>query len=103
MLTLLSSLFSDSDLDGAGKPFEFDAEFGAALARCAGPGIRLEGAVDILAQRIEFALQACRHLVAQFLTHAAQLAGDLADHGDAVFLAAHAVDVAGDGLVVLVE
>ena len=64
---------------------------------------RLESPLDVLAQRVEFALQAGGHLVAQFLAQAAQFAGDLADHGDAVFLAAHAVDVAGDCLVILVE
>ncbi len=44
-------------LDGAGKPFEFKTEFGAALGRSAGPGARLESPLDLLAQCFEFALQ----------------------------------------------
>ena len=64
---------------------------------------RLHGAIDVLAQRIEFALQACGHLVAQFLAQAAQFEGDLADHRNAVLLSAHPVDVAGNGLIVGAE
>ena len=40
-----------------------------------------------------------RHLMAQFLAQALQFAGDLADRGDAVLLAAHAVEVARERLV----
>ena len=40
-----------------------------------------------------------RHLMAQFLAQALQLAGDLADGGDAVLLAAHAVEVARQRLI----
>ena len=62
-------------LYGARQPLEFGAEFGAVL----GGERRGIGALDVLAQRIEFARQPGGHLMPQFLAQALQLAGDLAD------------------------
>ena len=95
MLTLLSSLRSASEWmapDSRSSSRPSSAPLGAG-------GACLAGAFDVVAQQLEFALQAGAHLVAQFLAQRAQFAGDLADGGDAVFLAAHAVDVAGDRLI----
>ena len=97
MLMLLSSLFSASDWMAPESRSNSRPSSSPPLP--ARDGI---GALDVLAQGVEFAPHARRHLMAQFLAQALQLAGDLADGGDAVFLAAHALDVAGDRLVGLV-
>jgi len=86
-------------LNGAGKPLELHAERRALTRRGRGPG----RALDVAAQHLELAMQTGGHLLAQFLAQAAQLAGDFAGHGDAVLLAAQALDVAGERLVALVE
>ena len=86
----LSSVCFRQRLDRAREAVEFGAELRAVACRPAAA----VGALDILAQRVEFALQAGRHLLAQLFAQALQLAGDLADGGDAVLLAAHALEVA---------
>jgi len=98
MDTAVVALFGQC-LDRARKPLELAAKL-FAFPRSGG---RLVGARDILAQGLEFVVQTGAHLLAQFFAQAPQLAGDLADRGDAVLLAAHAVDVARYRLVVLLE
>ena len=78
--------------------FDLGGEFGSRRGRHG----RCIGALDLVAQRVEFAVQAGGHLLAQFLAQTLEFAGDLADGGGAVLLDAHTVDVAGNRLVGLV-
>ena len=83
-------------LYGARETLQVEAELPRGLAA------RSVALLEILAQRIEFAAQAGGHLVAQLLAQALQLAGDLAEGGDAVLFLAHPFHVTGDRLVGLV-
>ena len=83
-------------LDRARQPLEVEPDLAHRLAA------RRVALLEILAQRVELAAQARRHLVAQFLAQSLQFAGDLAESGDAVLILAHALDVAGDRLVGLI-
>ena len=84
-------------LDCVRQALHVEAELaGGMAARCV-------DLLEFLAKPVEFAVQARRHLMAQFLAQALQFAGDLAEGGDAVLFVAHALYVARDRLVGLLE
>src|SRR5690606_10720358 len=74
-------------------------QLAAETRAVAGTFARAAGAIDVAAQSLELAMQADRHLLAQLVAQALQLARDAAGDGEAVLLPAHAFDVVHERLI----